>query len=561
MPKRIYSDELLTQCLADARSTIKISVTNGGTLTTIGMGDIIENSFYIDRYVTNANFIYFGTACASECGMTLIRSNTITFNNLKNARITVALNVDGYKDADGNLIDIPMGIFNVYEVTEAYDRYNVVCLDDMVKLNKTASASFFNSGKNTNQIIGEIVSKCGVVVANQLPRTYTIPSKVLSRLQQNNYTYRDWLIWVCEMTCCNAYFDENGQLRFSRFESTKDTGNFTLTSAMRMQDASTFDYSLRGVGEIIFEHDYSDMYAFPDDGRGQYSVRFDGNEFFKAIPYGTASAIIGNVQDDYFQLTNTNQAYNPFSSITISLPFLMPMDIIMYQPKGGIAFYTLISHTRWTLNGTMLIECKGGGDIQNERYTQSGTSTTSSYFISKGEIAGWKIEGNKASYQNGDLKAEINLANIGTEEPVLLFTDGTDSFRVTGEGIAKSTILEADSITATSTITTSGTISGGSASFSGAINGGSMSVKGSISGSSVTTGTLICNSAASIVGGIETSTITGSTISGSNVTSSGKLQGKTLTATDLPGTSTAPNQNALVPLFIDIATGKIYKED
>ena len=124
---------------------------------------------------------------------------------------------------------IKKGVFTVDDPVSQGPYINLTCLDNMHKLDKNATSL---SGNTAGQIVLNVANACGVALANVNFDGHNIGLDVPENVTE--YTYRQVLSYICQVTGSFAYFDTDGKLEIKWY----DTGAFEQADNL---DGGIFD--------------------------------------------------------------------------------------------------------------------------------------------------------------------------------------------------------------------------------------------------------------------------------------------------------------------------------
>lgn len=124
---------------------------------------------------------------------------------------------------------IKKGIFTVDDPVSQGPYISLTCLDNMHKLDKNVTSL---SGSTAGQLVLNIANACGVTLANVNFDGHNIGLDVPENVTE--YTYRQVLSYICQVTGSFAYFDTDGKLEIKWY----DTGALEQADTL---DGGAFD--------------------------------------------------------------------------------------------------------------------------------------------------------------------------------------------------------------------------------------------------------------------------------------------------------------------------------
>ena len=301
--------------------TIAVTPTTGSPFT-ITEADIRQGGLTIDRMSVTGQTLEVGACTAAEMNLTLDnasgRFDSVVFEG---AQMVVTLSCsDG-----GNTYSCPMGYFTVDEAPRIRKTINLVALDRMVQFDKEIVKSDFTFPMTVQSLVNKICTDCNVALSSSTDLTTMANySLSLSEPTGDNYTYRQWLIWCCQILGVCGYMDWNGELRLEWYhtsDSTEDPG--LLTAAVRFSS----DYEEGAIGLTGLQTTGADGETVLV-GTAGYVLDISANEFLAASDPGTVMV------DTFNAMTTTD--YVPFSATTMPMPWVWPLDKVWYYKVGAV---------------------------------------------------------------------------------------------------------------------------------------------------------------------------------------------------------------------------------
>ena len=336
---------------------------------------IKDGGLTIDRFCTNGDFPQLGCCGAAQLDLTLDNS-TNTFNNVDfyGAMLTVTIIVSG----SGASYSCPMGVFIVDTVEATRDTIHLSALDRMTLFDKEADLSTMTFPMTASALLTRVCSDCGVTLVS--PGTlqngsYSIPAAP----EGSPITYRQLLIWLCEMFGRCGYMDWNGALRLGWYaDSSADddqvSRNVRFTS-------SVSESTIMPDGFVVFDAE-GNAYTWTGYATsGRYFV-VSGN----ALLQGTYQTVADNLSTG-----TTLPGFVAFDATTLSMPWLWPMDSVWVMSNtmhGGsyFSYGTWLTNTTFKLNGRQTLKCqavdKSESDLSNANPLSPGQSAAISSKLS-----------------------------------------------------------------------------------------------------------------------------------------------------------------------------------
>lgn len=329
--------------------TVAIAVTPvTGSAFTITEADIRQGGMTIDRFSTAGQTIEVGACPAGELSLTLDNA-TGSFDSavFEGAQMVVTVSC-----SDGvNTYSVPMGYFTVDEAPKIRKIISITALDRMVQFDKEIIKSDFDFTSMTVQaLVNRLCADCNVVMSSSVDMT-TMANYDLELTEPggDGYTYRQWLMWCCQMLGVCGYMDWNGELRLEWYhtaDASEDPGKLT--------------------GEIRFSSDY-------DEGvvalTGLQSVAADG----QTVLIGSEGYVLDLSANEFLSATDPAQvmaatfnyigttAYTPFNASALPMPWLWPLDKVWFYYVGDSVnnFVSYATNVNFKLNTKMSVQGKG----------------------------------------------------------------------------------------------------------------------------------------------------------------------------------------------------------
>ena len=226
--------------------SIAVTPTTGSNFT-ITEKKIRQGGMSIDRFSASGQTLEVGACTAAELTLTLDNTDG-TFDSavFEGAQMAVTVSCT---DAGGAPYSVPMGYFTVDEVPKVRNTISITALDRMVRFDKEIVKSNFDFNStppmDVEAMVTQLCSDCNVTLSSSVDLSnMTNHDVVLTEPQGDGYTYRQWLIWCCQIMGVCGYMDWNGELRLEWYhtaDAEDDAG--VLTDAVRFSS----DYEEGGV--------------------------------------------------------------------------------------------------------------------------------------------------------------------------------------------------------------------------------------------------------------------------------------------------------------------------
>ena len=405
--------------------TIRITGTdrNGATIS-ITDANVIMNGFSIDRYSCNGDKLEVGTAIASELTLKLDNRdgqyNGIVFEG---AELFVEIGISDWSGPNPTVTYIPCGYFTSYDQPRSLSTITIHALDRMAKFdllppspmpwtNNNGNVMTDGNGETIYFMVGvvtpatikgiveQVCERCGITIATDLTTlpNYNFTISEMPVLQQQ-VSYRNVIQWCAGIMGTNAWFDWNGNLRFTWYgEST----NYVTTAANRFNsDLYENDITITGVSYTNTQN--STLVS----GNADYTIDMTGNY----LASDGIAQILPAVKNKVSGFT-----YRPFSAFVINAPYLWPMDMITFV-KDGVNHTCALTNVNFGINGNTSLQSKGETAQSNSGTAPSGATNEQAFLVEKALNAAVDIVDQSLSQE------EIfnRLTNNGQVQGLLLY--------------------------------------------------------------------------------------------------------------------------------------------
>lgn len=334
--------------------------------TTITESDVIQGSFALNRTVCSMDSVEIGSAIASELSFDL-RNYDKKFNDVsfESEEMSIKIGVkkwDAKQWENAQLYWIPLGKFIVSKSPRKKEVIHVTALDRMIKFDKDVNKDLFQFPITIGGLVEKCCQICGVplkAIGNRPNKNYsvaTFPSV-------DRMTYRNLIQWsACLMGTC-ATINADGQLEFRWYEGEPV---YSSTQSNRYgSDIYENDISLTGITYTTSD-DSGEMVEYIAGSRGNV---IDVSECL--LIGGDVTSVLTNIWDAI-----KTTYYRPFSAESKPVPYLWPMDRIMFTDRDGIEHDTIVTSIDYSMNANSNIEAAGITETENS-YFRDNSMTTS----------------------------------------------------------------------------------------------------------------------------------------------------------------------------------------
>lgn len=333
-----------------------VSITFRGLDETIELTetDILEGGLSLDRYCTSGSKVEIGSAISAELTLDLDnRDGKFDDVRFEGAELFVQIGIkkwDAMAWEKAVIHWIPVGYFTVDETPRKLSTINLTALDRMVQFDKEIDRNRLFEGMNVKDLISICCEACNVPLSMDL---YDTVGKFLDVIvseiptPSNEYTYRQIIQWIAELSGTCAYIDWDGNLCFGWYNDL----NFELEPSNRYtSDLYENDITITGVQ---VSDDDDNVYIA---GTTDYAFNIEGNYLI----VGKEQEIANMLGDKLIGFT-----YRPYSCTFKSAPFLYPLDSVVFIDKKGVKHKSIITHLNYKINRSTEISGKGETSTKN----------------------------------------------------------------------------------------------------------------------------------------------------------------------------------------------------
>ena len=375
----------------DAVQSIQIHVAPlRGSEFDITENDIVQGGFSYDSYTHDSGMLQIGTMTAAEVNLTLENTDG-RFNGIwfAGAILTVKLRI---LLENGQYEVIPFGVYTVDEQPRSGVEIDIAALDNMVRLDVPFDATVFPTSLVSEQdIVQAAMRACGLQCNDYSMFRNTVDIQLDEVQSESTVTWRQVVMWCCQMNCVNGFADENGYICFKFYEKyvpkplqteaeeSLETeygdllladeiaeNDFPITAAERYMDGSTYDEGDCVITGCQFSDGKDDGAAYPADADMEYGIQITGNLLWSAALQKQQRATLVNDKLKGF-------TYFPYQCNITPFPHLQLMDGIDYV-RNGTHHHSVITHLQFTLNGGMSIAAAAQSKTQ-KGYASLGALT------------------------------------------------------------------------------------------------------------------------------------------------------------------------------------------
>lgn len=362
----------------DAVQAIQIHVAPlRGSAFDITERDIVQGGFSYDNFLVSDDVLQVGSMTAAEINITLEnadgRFDRILFAG---AVLTVRLRI---LLESGQYEPIPLGVYTVNEQPRSGSALALTAYDNIMLLDVPFDKNAFANGLvSERDIVRTGISACGLH-CNDYTMFRDVSDVSPSLIQsESSITWRQVIMWCCQLNCVNGVADENGDIAFKFYEKYVPSplqteagesleteygdlllveevvkNDFPITEADRYMDQSSFDEE----DCVITGHRFKDGdEKYPADANMDYCLQSENNLVWLASEQKEEKAAAVNAAIAGF-------TYFPYQCSITPLPHLQLMDSIDYV-REGVHHHSIITNIQFVLNGGMAIAAKAKSKVQ-----------------------------------------------------------------------------------------------------------------------------------------------------------------------------------------------------
>ena len=366
--------------------------------------DIVKGSGYITRQCSGTSEIELGSVYSAELGISLF--SDVDRYSLEDAQIALDFHM---ALPDGNVEDIPMGIFYVAEANRKIRTLELKAYDGMLRFEKAYKKE--QSSGYPYDFLNIMCNDCKVSLAQTQAEIEALPNgtELLGVYPDNDIeTWRDFLHYLSQALGCFAFINRDGKLQLVKYgESPVCSVNSTHRYSSSFSDFVTRYTAISSTNRRTNTAEY---YALdPDDG---LTMNLAVNPLLQFGLDETRTRILKNILNAISVIN-----YVPFDSETIGDPALDPGDVLTFT--GGQADATkiaAITSITVKVNGKCSLKCVG----KNPRLSEAKSKNDKDISGLTNSVEATKMATysyvNAMAYTLGADKVEIVNIEFATQE-------------------------------------------------------------------------------------------------------------------------------------------------
>lgn len=355
---------------AEHRKVLRITGTDkNGAAITITDDNVLVDSFQIDRYSCNGEKLEVGTAIAAQMTFSLENSDGaydgIVFEDTE---LFAEVGVADWTQENPTVYWVPCGYFTPDMQPRRLTTISITALDRMAKFDVVVDETDLTFPTTIAGLVGQTCTVCGVTLAQSISALTNADVAVAALPSANGgmTTYRNLIQWCAGIMGTNAWFDWNGQLRFSWYDNA--TGYESTMDNRYSSDLYENDLTVTGVE---YTNDSGIVFV---EGTDDYAIDLTGNAI--------AGLLIATVLPPLNMALN-GFTYRPFTAAVVNAPYLWPMDVVTFTDKNGSNHTSALTNVAFGLNGSTALESKGMTYAINKAAQPKGFTREQAQLISK----------------------------------------------------------------------------------------------------------------------------------------------------------------------------------
>ncbi len=248
---------------------------------------------------------------------------------------------------------VPLGRFTVDEVVKSRNSIKLKAIDNMIELDRPYSLSKLGYPANLYQIYVNICNVADVQIGTV---SFTNSDYVVDERPEGDYTLRDILSYVAQLSGSFARFNRNGALELVWYT---DSG-VTLTGANRFNFKPREDsIAISGVSYATTNEDNEEVVYLA--GTDEYVVDLTDNPLLQNKRNEAISNIYNSVKDTTF---------TPYESSWQGNPAIQPGDKIIQIDRDGNEYSTIVTYSSYKYRGSSTLAGRGQ-PVKAKRYSGS----------------------------------------------------------------------------------------------------------------------------------------------------------------------------------------------
>ena len=309
--------------------------------------DILQGSLYYAEQSVSGDDLDVGSVYAAEMGLSLVTPVSDPYG-LDGARIALQYGIQTATEPE-TWEYVPLGIYYVTEIKRTKTTVDIKALDGMLLLDTAISGTLSGT---PNSLCATVAAQGGLILATTTEQFAAMPNATLALTVPADdavKTYRDVLMWVCQVSGAFARINRLGQLEVVQHGA--------VTTSVRTLSADDRYYTDVSDGQVqITQLSMTVGDATYTRGAAGATMTLETNPLIKGL---TGDAINGAL--DALLASITTVVYPPAAVEIPGDPALQPGDYITLTDTGSLAgtITVPIMHSAWHYRGKHEIKAVG----------------------------------------------------------------------------------------------------------------------------------------------------------------------------------------------------------
>lgn len=309
--------------------------------------DILQGSLYYAEQSVSGDDLDVGSVYAAEMGLSLVTPVSDPYG-LDGARIALQYGIQTATEPQ-TWEYVPLGIYYVTDIKRTKTTVDIKALDGMLLLDTTISGTLSGT---PNSLCATVAAQGGLILATTTEQFAAMPNATLALTVPADdavKTYRDVLMWVCQVSGAFARINRLGQLEVVQHGA--------ITTSVRTLSADDRYYTDVSDGQVqITQLSMTVGDATYTRGAAGATMTLETNPLLKGLD---GDAINGAL--DALLASITTVVYPPAALEIPGDPALQPGDYITLTDTGSLAgtITIPIMHSAWHYRGRHDIKAVG----------------------------------------------------------------------------------------------------------------------------------------------------------------------------------------------------------
>lgn len=338
--------------------------------------DVQQGKITLKESACNSDAFSLGSAVAADCSVTLLnKNNRFSATQFNGGVMKVQI---GLKVASGDYEYVPLGVFNIDEVSRPTSVVTIDSADNMLKLDQPFSGVSISYPISNKDLLVSICAYCGVDLHTT---SFLNDGYIVTESPSGTPSCRDIVSAIAELAAAFARCTrDSGALELVQFMNPRCVTEADIDGNVDDADGGTFEWDTSKTydgGTFTETPVVADLttterskFSVDDDPLTITGVTFDGadqtylvgSDFYAVhisdnplIPEGAdPTDLLNSIFDVLYDFN-----YLPFSSTWYGNPALQPGDIVLQTAKDGTAYRTITTSSTYVYRGNCSLEAAG----------------------------------------------------------------------------------------------------------------------------------------------------------------------------------------------------------